>query len=169
MGMITDSQTTRVWWVPDVVDVAEAKKLTVLGAVTSFDITCMLTRASVLPAYGDDKTTSEDLVCGALEIKAIVGSTVTDGELWLVHDFDGTRKLSTTDPTTIFTGEDNQGMLVVRSGPRIETAAAVAQMADFYPMSAGRFQKSRFKDGFLKGKVKLYVLDNPSENVALVA
>lgn len=167
MTMITDSETTRVWWLPGVVVPADAAKVTAL--TTGIDITCMLTRASELPHWGDDKTTSEDMVCGSLEIKAIIGSTVVDGSLVLVHDFNGTI-LSSTDPTTIFTGAQEQGSLVIRSGPRITVAAtATTQKVDVYPVSAGKFQKSRFKDGFLKGTVKLYALAEPKENLTLAA
>lgn len=166
MVMIADSETTRVWWLAGVVTSTAAASVAALSA--GIDITCMLTRASTLPSYGDDKTTSEDLVCTSEEVKAIIGSTVNDGELWLVHDFTGT-VLSSTDPTTIFTGQQNQGSIVIRSGPRVEVAAAIAQKVDVYPMSAGKFQKQRFRDGFLKGKVKTYNLGGAKENVTLAA
>lgn len=171
MGRVVDLKTTRVWITP-LPGFASytAPKVTELNGVAYTDITCLLLPSSKIPSYDDDTTTSEMSICEGDEIVAITGSKYS-GTFEIFQDFTGTGARSTSDPTkTLITGSSTPMLIVVRTGPAFDAAIAVGQELDLYPMTAGRFQKSRGSgSGFLKGKVKLYPLGGALENVALVA
>lgn len=145
---------------------ANEPKLTEVDAGGAVDLSCHLTKDG-LALGGDQQTGTDDRLCSRQSFE-IPGSYSDTVDITYVHNPQATLPADNLAYTTLSQGVT--GFLIVRWGKAVETALAVGDKVDVYPVTAGIQRKQPPEaNSSLKVSQKMFVTGPVARDVALVA
>ena len=141
-------------------------KLTEASAAGAVDLTCHLTKDG-LALGGDQQAGTDDRLCSRQSFE-IPGSYTDTLDITYVHNPQATVPADNLAYTTLKQGVT--GYVVVRWGKPWETALAVGDKVDVYPVTAGIQRKQAPEaNSSLKVAQKMFVTGPVARDVAIVA
>ena len=162
---ITSEGNVLVQFVP-VIAAPGVPKLTEISAAGAVPLHCALTKDG-LALGGDQQTGTDDRLCSRQSFE-IPGSYTDTLDITYVHNPQATLPADNLAYTTLKQGVT--GYVVVRWGKPWETALAVGNKVDVYPVTAGIQRKQAPEaNSSLKVAQKMFVTGPVVRDVALVA
>lgn len=164
---IASNETVSVKWVTTIADTTAPKLATEINAATSANLECLMTEKFSPDASVDKVTLRRACSAAVRERNGAVTQTIAD----IVAVYDPQAALTTAlnkAYTNLVRGA--QGYLVVRWGKHVDTAWAVGDKVDVYPVEIGFRTKIAGADNDeLQFKAGVAIRGDVKEDVALVA
>jgi hypothetical protein len=159
--------TVSIRWVTALAAPAAPKLATEINAVSSVDITCLLTKEGFAPSAEPNAITDERL-CSKQIFEDFGTVTYTLDELEYIIDPQNPTSASNKALATFVSGIS--GFLIARWGKDVDIAWAVGDKVDVYPVKMGPAVKQQpVTNATLKAKTKPFVTGPVVENVSVVA